>query len=252
LKDAVKPLTVHGSRTGFWQAIGTAQFLGKVYHTAISATRDGSVNLEMSLGVGSASLPLKDEIFQQMVRKYAPADDRLRRVQKSLQEKPKDEAALEELPSAYSQAKRWHEAAKAQQEWIDYVKATPEADPRRSRLASEYLSLSWYQLMDRDFQGVLASTDTGKHYDPENLPLDTNRAHALMFLGRTDEADKLYASHHGKKIGEQTWEEVILDDFKALEAEGLLVMSEARRIRAAMTEAQQRNQPPASSGNDSQ
>ena len=53
---------------------------------------------------------------------------------------------------------------------------------------------------------------------PDQIWLYTNRAHALMFLGRVDEAREVYLQYRGTKDvqGEKSWETVILDDFAAL------------------------------------
>ena len=90
------------------------------------------------------------------------------------------------------------------------------------RLPGIYTSLGWYQLFARDFAGALASSEAGRRLDESYLPLDTNRAHALLFLGRTQEAEAIYLQHRGEKMGansDKKWEESILEDFKALEKE---------------------------------
>lgn len=78
--------------------------------------------------------------------------------------------------------------------------------------------------MARDFAGALATSETGLKLDPSYRPLETNHAHALMFLGRTPEAETLYLQYRGKKVfgdSGDNWEQVILDDFKSLEGEGI-------------------------------
>ena len=53
--------------------------------------------------------------------------------------------------------------------------------------------------------------------------LYSNRAHALMFLDRTDEARVLYLQYRGQKNVEEqkSWETVIVDDFAKLRKAGL-------------------------------
>jgi lipoprotein NlpI len=97
------------------------------------------------------------------------------------------------------------------------------------------VGLSWYQLYVRDFAGALASTDAGKKLDDSNLYLDTNRSHALLFLGRTQEAQAIYLGNRGKKLDpkqEQTWDMAILKDFDELEEAGLTnpELSQIRRL----------------------
>ena len=59
---------------------------------------------------------------------------------------------------------------------------------------------------------------------PDNLPIETNRAHALMFMERREEAKALYLAHKGKPLPEadnQLWEQAIAEDFAKLRKAGL-------------------------------
>ncbi|MGO9986237.1 MAG: caspase family protein [Rhodomicrobium sp.] len=89
--------------------------------------------------------------------------------------------------------------------------------------ASELLALSWYRLFARDFKGALAASDRAIAIEPENIVLATNRAHALMFLGRAKEARALYLRYKGKDLGKGfgLWEAAVLNDFKEFEKRGL-------------------------------
>ena len=65
----------------------------------------------------------------------------------------------------------------------------------------------------------------------------TNRAHALMFLGRIDEARALYLKYRGKQDVQpgKSWEIVILEDFAELQKAGLTssLMEEIKKEFAA-------------------
>jgi hypothetical protein len=58
---------------------------------------------------------------------------------------------------------------------------------------------------------------------PGKAWLYTNRAHALMFLNRLDEARLLYLKYRGEKNvqGGKPWETIILEDFAELRKAGL-------------------------------
>ncbi len=59
---------------------------------------------------------------------------------------------------------------------------------------------------------------------PDNLTIETNRAHALMFLGRGKEAEALYLAHKGERISKddrRLWERAIADDFAEFRKAGL-------------------------------
>jgi tetratricopeptide (TPR) repeat protein len=56
---------------------------------------------------------------------------------------------------------------------------------------------------------------------PNQKWIETNLAHALMFLGRTKEAEHLYKTNIGAwVVGERKWEEVIREDFRELRGAG--------------------------------
>ena len=97
--------------------------------------------------------------------------------------------------------------------------------PLGNKLADYYSSLAWFQLHIKDFSGALESTEAGLKLQPGDLPLQTNQAHALLFLRRTAEAEKIYRGNIGKPVElngkKQTWEQVILDDFDQLEKDGI-------------------------------
>ncbi len=75
----------------------------------------------------------------------------------------------------------------------------------------------------RDFKTALEAADQAISLEPNKIWLYTNRAHALMFLGRTDEARALYLKYRGQKnvSGGKVWEAVVLDDFAQLKKAGL-------------------------------
>ncbi|MGC1586894.1 MAG: hypothetical protein WA791_14550, partial [Rhodomicrobium sp.] len=89
--------------------------------------------------------------------------------------------------------------------------------------AAALLDLSWYRLFDRDFRGALAASDRAIAIEPERIVYATNKAHALMFLGRGRAARALYLRHKGQRLGKdgKLWEAAILDDFKEFEKRGL-------------------------------
>jgi tetratricopeptide (TPR) repeat protein len=83
--------------------------------------------------------------------------------------------------------------------------------------------LAYSFLLARDFAGALAAADQAIAVTPEQTWLYTNRAHALMFLGRTDEARALYLKYRGVKdvTDGKPWIAVILEDFADLRKKGL-------------------------------
>lgn len=87
----------------------------------------------------------------------------------------------------------------------------------------------------KQFQVALVDADLALSILPNDISIAANRAHALMLLGRTDEARAIYLAHHGEQVGERIWEKVLLDDFDALRNAGLSnpLMDEMKMFFAA-------------------
>ena len=76
----------------------------------------------------------------------------------------------------------------------------------------------------RKFEDALGATERALALSPDLHWIEVNRAHALLFLGRLDEARALYLAHKGKRIPQndnKTWDEVVREDFEALRKAGL-------------------------------
>jgi tetratricopeptide (TPR) repeat protein len=83
--------------------------------------------------------------------------------------------------------------------------------------------LAYDFLMVETFARALEASDLAISLAPDELWPHTNRAHALMFLGRVDEARALYLRYRGEKNvqDDKPWETVILEDFAELRKAGL-------------------------------
>jgi tetratricopeptide (TPR) repeat protein len=76
--------------------------------------------------------------------------------------------------------------------------------------------VAWYALFAKEFTKALTAADRSHALFPDILVIETNRAHALMFMERGEEAKALYFAHKGKLIPEadnQLWELAIAKDF---------------------------------------
>jgi tetratricopeptide (TPR) repeat protein len=96
--------------------------------------------------------------------------------------------------------------------------------------------VSWYRLFTREFGKALAAADRALKLAPDKLWIATNRAHALMFLGRAAEARAVYLGHRGHTVeGQGVWDEAILKDFAEFKKRGLThpQMAEIKGLLAA-------------------
>jgi len=145
---------------------------------------------------------------------------------------PQVEAQIAEMPfeearaaaRAAFDAGEYAKAATAQARLVEAQEKAERAAAGRpgAQTATALLELSWYRLFAHDFKGSLAASDRAIAAQPDLLPVIMNRAHALMFLGRSWEARTLYARYKGLDVkGYGQWEAVVLDDFKEFEKRGL-------------------------------
>ena len=95
----------------------------------------------------------------------------------------------------------------------------PANKPRHDSLddtAAGIGGLAFKLVLAHDMTIALAAADQSISLAPDQIWLYTNRAHALMFLGRTDEARALYLKYRGQKdvsSDGKPWEAVVLGDF---------------------------------------
>jgi tetratricopeptide (TPR) repeat protein len=137
-----------------------------------------------------------------------------------LKSNPNDENALSRIGDVYLRLERWKEAVDAQKTYIAWLQRQPKHDAEwTNSLAGADIGLAWFQLFSRDFSGSLASSDEAIKLNPKDLAAQTNRAHALLFLGRTKDAEAIYLGHRGEKVfanSDEKWEDAILTDFDDL------------------------------------
>ena len=96
-------------------------------------------------------------------------------------------------------------------------------------------SISWSFILAGEFTPALETAEQSILLAPDKLWLYANRAHALLFLRRADEARALYLRYRGAPNvqGEKAWETVILEDFADMHMRGLShpVMNELEAVR---------------------
>ncbi len=130
-------------------------------------------------------------------------------------------AAVDDAEKAGDFAK----AAALQAELADRVeKAEREASGNPGEeTADALLALSWHRLFAHDYEGALAASDRAIALQPDAPIYATNKAHALMFLGRAEEARALYRRYKGQPVDKagKLWDGVVLDDFREFEKRGL-------------------------------
>jgi tetratricopeptide (TPR) repeat protein len=95
--------------------------------------------------------------------------------------------------------------------------------PGAAKIGNRIGTLAYRLIQARNFAAALKAADFSIALVPEKLWLYTNRAHALMMLGRGDEAKSLYLRYSGQPPvpGQKSWEALVLDDFSKLRRLGI-------------------------------
>jgi eukaryotic-like serine/threonine-protein kinase len=71
------------------------------------------------------------------------------------------------------------------------------------------------------FEKALGDADLALSIVPTETFIESNRAYALMFLGRIEEARAIYLAHRGEQVAGMLWEKLVLEDFEGLRKAGL-------------------------------
>ena len=120
----------------------------------------------------------------------------------------------------YAKAREWFEKAAAKEEEAE---AKREGKPGEAT-ATALTAVAWYALLAKEFTTALSAADRAHALLADDLIVETNRAHALMFLGRSNESEAIYLSHKGQLLPEQDgklWQRAIADDFAEFRKAGL-------------------------------
>jgi TPR repeat protein len=82
----------------------------------------------------------------------------------------------------------------------------------------------WDALLAKEFTKALTVADRAHELFPDDLVIESNRAHALMFMEHDEEAKALYVVHKGAPVSgadNKLWEQNIAEDFAKLREAGL-------------------------------
>ena len=228
----IKPLTVEPISDHGWQAIATIQYYGYLRKASIHLSRFGEVEFEGENRV-TDRLPIYIEVFEsgfRVLRSISWLDTHVTEVkiaqaEKVLKTNPDNAASLKELPGHYIELGRTNEALAAEKNLVAYLlrQTKHDADWKKDLVAA-YESLAWHQLLTRDFAGALASADEEIKLDPTQLEGEEQRAFALLYLGRDQEAEAIFMRNGGKKMGAASnivWEDGVYGDYAVLTKQGV-------------------------------
>ena len=112
-------------------------------------------------------------------------------------------------------------ALAAADEWAKAAEQSEGAIPGAAT-ATALGTLSWAALLAKQPGRALAAAERALSIRPGALWIEMNRAHALLLLGRTEEAIAVYKENKGKRLPNNSkWEKAILKDFAGFRRLGL-------------------------------
>ena len=123
--------------------------------------------------------------------------------------------------SALHREGHYAEALKAAEEWVKAAEKSESQKPGISTAKALGVT-AWHALFAKRPEQALAASERAMALSPGTVWIKTNYAHALLFLGRTDEAIVAYTAHRGRIFwGKTSWEAAIRKDFADFRARGL-------------------------------
>jgi tetratricopeptide (TPR) repeat protein len=236
------PIRLTRQSDGSWVTPCTILYGTSLYSAKLTLNSTGGLKIEDDVTLMN-NLPVMIEALTDHVKALHDITDlyarELAQDLKQLEAAPTDRKILEDALDMTLKLGRRKDAAPLQQRLVALMLA--DKDTTKETLVGAYTSLSWYQLFARDFEAARKAAEEGLKLDPADLYLETNRAHALLFLGKTAEAEALYRAHLGKKLSPTSnliWEAAILQDFEDLEKAGVThaEMARIRRIMARLVQ----------------
>jgi tetratricopeptide (TPR) repeat protein len=131
---------------------------------------------------------------------------------------------LDAISTAHD-AKQFQLVATWYKELADQVQKLEVAETGKAgkETAAALGSLSYHLLFVKQYKEALAAADQALVLTPDRKWISVNRAHALLFLGRGDEAKSLFAALWKERLSEYSppLGDSIIDDFNELEKAGL-------------------------------
>ena len=146
-----------------------------------------------------------------------------------------DAAALRAHVSKLTGARKFAEAVAVQRKLVMKVEKDEIVRLGRTgeQTAQELGILAYRALFAGRPTEALRASQRAQKLSPDQLWIETNRAHALLFLDRKAEALGLYLAHRDKKIShEDLWQDSIEADFDAFAAAGITHPSMSKILRA--------------------
>jgi len=131
---------------------------------------------------------------------------------------------------------RYGQALAAAEEW---AKAAQKSEGKKpgATTATALGNVAWHALFANRSNRALSASERAMALQPDVLWIETNRAHALLFIGRTKLAIAAYIARKGETLPDNSkWDDAILKDFAEFRKRGL-DRSHLRQVEEALAAA---------------
>ncbi|MGI9351372.1 MAG: TIR domain-containing protein [Rhizobiaceae bacterium] len=140
---------------------------------------------------------------------------------------------LQSLTLIKEKTDSWEAAVAKAEEAVTFLQ---KIDGTQSLQTNHHNNAAWFALLNGDFSRALEHSKVATSFDQENLVLQPNLAHALLFLGRKEEAKGIYLKHIGKTVrGSTKWLDLIYSDLDAFQSANIQI-EEVSLIRQMLNE----------------
>ena len=144
--------------------------------------------------------------------------------------------AFQDRATALYNKGRYGQALAVAEEWAKAAEKSEGQKPGAAT-ATALGNVAWHALFAKRPNRALSASERAMALQPDVLWIETNRAHALLFLGRTKLAVAAYIAHKGETLPDNSkWEDTILKDFVEFRKRGL-DHTHFRRVEEALAAA---------------
>jgi tetratricopeptide (TPR) repeat protein len=139
-------------------------------------------------------------------------------------------AVYENVADVLAALGKLEEALKVDRQGLAVAQRVAAANPGNATRQRELQSriqrisnLAYRFVLAHEFGRALETADEAIALQPDDIWLQVNRSHALMLVGRVDEARALYLVHRGEKDTRrgESWQTIVLKDFAEMRNAGL-------------------------------
>jgi tetratricopeptide (TPR) repeat protein len=134
-------------------------------------------------------------------------------------------SVYDQILSLLVELTRYDGAADIAQRRVAHLLKKADTKANKQALAEAYVELAWYELFNKNPKNAITASEKGLQLtidESTNAILNTNLAHAYLFLGQYEKAKAIYLGNKDKKFSDgRIFKQAVLDDFKEFRKVGI-------------------------------